>query len=44
MALSDKKILLILGERDFNDEEYDRVRKVLEFKGARVSAGSSRVG
>jgi protease I len=44
MAISDKKILLILGKRDFNDEEYDRVRKVLEFKGARVSMGSSHVG
>jgi protease I len=44
MALSDKKVLMILPERDFNDEEYDRVRRVLESKGIKITTGSSYAG
>ncbi|MGQ9645172.1 MAG: DJ-1/PfpI family protein [Thermodesulfobacteriota bacterium] len=44
MALSDKKVLMVVPERDFNDEDYDRVKKVLESKGVKVTTGSSYIG
>jgi len=44
VALSDKKVLMIVPDRDYNDEDYDRVRKVLESKGIKVTTGSSYVG
>jgi len=44
MALSEKKVLMVLAERDFNEEEYDLVRRVLESKGIRVTVASSYVG
>lgn len=44
MALSDKKILMVVPERDFQDEEYDRVNKVLQSKGIKVTIDSSSIG
>lgn len=44
MALSEKKVLMVVPHQDFNDEEYDRVKKVLESKGIKVTTGSSYVG
>ncbi len=44
MALWDKKILMIVPEQDFDDEEYSRVKRVLEAKGLKVTTGSSYVG
>jgi protease I len=44
LALSDKKVLMVVPERDFNDEDYDQVKKVLESKGIKVTTGSSYVG
>lgn len=44
MALSEKKVLMVVAERDFDNEEYDRVKKVLESKGIKVTTGSSYVG
>jgi len=29
MALSDKKVLLVIADRDFQDEEYEITKKVL---------------
>jgi len=44
LALSDKKVLMIVPDRDFNDDDYDRVKNVLESKGIKVTTGSSYVG
>ncbi|MFB3887788.1 MAG: DJ-1/PfpI family protein [Thermodesulfobacteriota bacterium] len=44
MALSEKKVLMVVAERDFSDEDYDRVKKVLEAKGIKVTTGSSHIG
>lgn len=44
MALSDKKVAIILPPRDFQDEEYDLTRKVLEFKGVGVKVACTHLG
>ncbi len=41
MALSEKKVLIVLAEKDFDDEEYDRVKRLLDSKGVKVTVASS---
>jgi len=44
LALSDKKVLLVVPERDFDEQQYERVLRVLESRGIKVTTGSSYVG
>lgn len=40
MVLSEKKVLLVIADRDFQDEEYEITRKVLEGRGVKVEVAS----
>lgn len=40
MALSEKKVLLVIADRDFQDEEYEITKKVLEGRGVKVEVAS----
>ncbi|MBI2369248.1 MAG: DJ-1/PfpI family protein [Deltaproteobacteria bacterium] len=44
MALSDKKALMVVPPSDFQDEEYERPRRILESRGIRVTVASNRLG
>lgn len=44
MALADKKVLLVIPPKDFQDEEYEITRKVLEGRGVKVEVASSSLG
>lgn len=44
MALSDKKVLIIIPFRDFEDREYLIPRRILEARGIEVKVASSRMG
>ncbi|MGQ9629673.1 MAG: DJ-1/PfpI family protein [bacterium] len=44
MALSDKKVLMVVPPENFEDGEYDVTRRVLEFKGVKVKVACSRLG
>lgn len=44
MALADKKVLMVLPERGFQEKDYQTLRQVLEWKGVRVTVASTRPG
>jgi len=44
MALRDKKVLIVVPARDFDGEEYDMTRRVLESKGLRPTVASTVKG
>ena len=44
MAVAGKKVLMILAPKDFGDEEYDKIRKILEGRGAKITVGSLHPG
>jgi protease I len=44
MALSDKKVLMVVPPDNFQDEEYDRLRRILEFNGITVKCASTHLG
>jgi len=44
MALTDKKVLVVVPPRDFDDQEYDLTRRVLESKGIRLTVASTILG
>lgn len=44
MAVAGKKVLMILAPKDFEDEEYDKIRKILEGRGAKITVASLHPG
>jgi len=44
MALSDKKVLVVVPPRDFDGQEFDLTRKVLESKGLKLTVASTALG
>lgn len=44
MSLSDKKVLMVLPYRDFEDKEYNIARRMLEARGIKVTVASEHPG
>jgi len=44
MALADKKVLIVVPPQDFDGDEFEMTRKVLQSKGLRVTVASTALG
>jgi len=44
MALADKKVLMVVAPTEFDGEEFEMTRKVLESRGLRVKVASTTLG
>jgi protease I len=44
MALSDKKVLMVVANQGFDRREYEGIRRVLESRGIRVTVAAPEVG